>query len=80
MLYEIAEDRLSKNLDVVTFIKQNMVMQGMMKTLLTPQEKYLIKNQKQFALDSASSSSSSDTDVDTNAGSLYYLPYALKLA
>ena len=57
-----------------------MVMKSILKTLLTPAEKYLIKNQKQFALDSASSTSQSDSDLDTNAKTLYYQPYAQKLA
>ena len=57
-----------------------MVVKSVLKTLLTPAEKYLIRNQKQFALDSASSSSESDTDIDTEAKTLYYQPYALKLA
>ena len=80
MLYEIGEDRLSRNLDVLTFLKQQMVMNSVLKTLLSPQEKYLIKHQKQFALDSASSSSASEDDINPNTGLLQYQTYAKKLA
>ena len=57
-----------------------MVVKSILKTLLTPAEKYLIKNQKQFALDSASSSSDTESEIDTQASTLYYQPYAWKLA
>ena len=52
-----------------------------LKAILTTQEKYLVKNQKKFAIDSASSSSDeSEIDFDPNEAALIASPYALKLA
>ena len=50
--------------------------------MLSVHEKYLVKNQKKFALDSASSSSEEDQDYEFKPDLVakFHLPYALKLA
>ena len=44
------KDRIGKELDIVKFMKKQMMMDTVLKTLFTRLELYLMKNQKQFVL------------------------------
>ena len=51
-MLDVAENRLSKSLDVVTFIRDQIMMVSYLNSMLTTQEKILAKNQYKFALTS----------------------------
>jgi len=58
-------DRIDDQLDVVEFIRGQMMLSTMHKTLFNHLERYMIKNQKKFVLQSREDESeSSDTDLD----------------
>lgn len=63
-LFAIGEDRLSESLDVVTFIRNQLMLKATLKAMLSIPEKYLVKNQKKFALDSDDSTSEEEEDFN----------------
>ena len=48
---QIAEDHAYKELDIVTFIRKQMMIDIAFRTLFTRKERFLIKNQRKFVLD-----------------------------
>ena len=82
MLLDVGEDRLSKSMDIVTFIRNQIMMKSTIRSMLSPQARYLSKNQKKFALDSESSTSSgnSNSDFDPDDPALLKSSNALQLA
>ena len=56
--YNKGKDRLEKELDIKTYYKKLKSLEIMIRTLFTEQDKYLIGNQRDYALDSLSSSES----------------------
>ena len=61
----IGSRRVSKELDIVKFIRKQMIVDVILKTLFSKEEQFLIKRQKQFYLDQNSyKSSSSDIDIE----------------
>ena len=58
-------DRVDASLDIVEFIRGQMMLSTMQKTLFNHLERYMIKNQKKFVLQSRpDDSSSSDNDLN----------------
>ena len=48
---DVAKNRVSKELDIVKFIRKQMVVNVILKTLFTKEERFLIKRQKESFLD-----------------------------
>ena len=63
-LTNAADDCISKELDIVTFLKKQMMQSIALSTLFTKTERFLIKNQRKFVLPQTSSCDESDYDCD----------------
>ena len=66
-LLKKGDEKIAKELDIVTFVRQQMMTQIALKRLFTKFEYFLLKRQRKFVLDTAESESSGDNHYQTKS-------------
>ena len=80
VLRELANDRVSKKLDLINFIRSHLITDVMRKILFTKDERFLLRRQADpFVLTTAHKKNSSSSDIDQSELKLNDSPFLYKL-